>query len=96
MIDCVLLSMGGLQITDDLANCTVREHPGAHLAGLRPLSLFTAERVDLSLQRLAHYCATGEPDGKKAEKKCHSLPGRREACLPKAGAVRQGNWAQAP
>jgi AMP nucleosidase len=42
------------QIDDAIANGTFRPGPGA----LKPLALFTAERVDYSLQRLAHYTAT--------------------------------------
>jgi hypothetical protein len=33
------------------------------LPGLRSLSLFTAERVDLGLQRLAHYWCVRESGG---------------------------------
>ena len=42
-------------IDDNIANGTV----GAPADATRPLALFTAERIDLSLMRLAHYTATG-------------------------------------
>ncbi len=42
------------QIDDAIANGTHRLQPGA----MKPLALFTAERVDYSLQRLYHYTAT--------------------------------------
>jgi AMP nucleosidase len=42
------------EIDDSIANGTYEPAPGASL----PLSLFTAERVDLALQRLVHYTAT--------------------------------------
>ncbi len=41
-------------IDDAIANGTFRPPPGA----LKPLALFTAERVDYSLERLHHYTAT--------------------------------------
>jgi AMP nucleosidase len=41
-------------IDDTIANGTYRQPPGSP----RPLALFHAERVDLSLQRLRHYTAT--------------------------------------
>jgi AMP nucleosidase len=41
-------------IDDAIANGTFRSRPGE----LKPLALFTAERVDYSLQRLHHYTAT--------------------------------------
>jgi AMP nucleosidase len=41
-------------IDDAIANGTVRPAPG----GLKPLALFSAERVDYSLERLYHYTAT--------------------------------------
>ncbi|MGF1562333.1 MAG: AMP nucleosidase [Geminicoccaceae bacterium] len=42
------------RIDDAIANGTYRAAEGS----LRPMALFTAERVDYSLQRLAHYTAT--------------------------------------
>jgi AMP nucleosidase len=42
------------QIDDAIANGTFRPGPGE----LKPLALFTAERVDYSLQRFHHYTAT--------------------------------------
>ncbi|MBT3170807.1 MAG: AMP nucleosidase [Rhodospirillaceae bacterium] len=45
------------EIDDDVANGTYRAEPGAP----KPLSLFTAERVDYSLSRLRHYSGTS-PD----------------------------------
>jgi AMP nucleosidase len=42
-------------IDDGIANGTFRPPPG----GVKPLALFSAERVDYSLQRLHHYTATG-------------------------------------
>ncbi len=48
-----------LQSTDDLiANCQLQPNPDQP----RPLSLFTAERIDYSLARLAHYTGTGPAD----------------------------------
>ena len=48
-----------LQSTDDLiANCRQQPNPGQP----RPLSLFTAERVDYSLARLHHYTGTPPAD----------------------------------
>ncbi len=41
-------------IDDEIANGTYLPHPGLP----RPLSLFTAERVDYSIARLSHYSAT--------------------------------------
>ncbi|MGQ0527716.1 MAG: AMP nucleosidase [Alphaproteobacteria bacterium] len=41
-------------LDDDIVNGTYRVQPGEP----EPLSLFTAPRVDLSLQRLRHYCGT--------------------------------------
>lgn len=44
-----------LQTTsDEIANCEINPLPGQ----IRPLSLFTAERIDYSLARLAHYTGT--------------------------------------
>ncbi|PAT38462.1 AMP nucleosidase [Vandammella animalimorsus] len=43
-----------LRVDDDVANGTARFAPGEP----QPLSLFTAQRVDLSLQRLRHYSGT--------------------------------------
>ncbi len=42
------------EIDDGIANGTYEPQAGEPL----PLSLFTAERVDLALQRLVHYTAT--------------------------------------
>ncbi len=41
-------------IGDEIANCTAEQQPG----GAMPLAPFTAQRVDYSLARLAHYTAT--------------------------------------
>ena len=41
-------------IDDAIANGTFRPQPGTP----KPLALFTAERVDYSLERLHHYTAT--------------------------------------
>ncbi|MCF8495146.1 MAG: AMP nucleosidase [Alphaproteobacteria bacterium] len=46
---------------DEIANGTHIPAPG----GAEPLSLFTAPRVDLSLQRLRHYCGTAAPHFQK-------------------------------
>lgn len=40
---------------DEIANCAVMQA----LDEVNPLSLFTAPRVDISLQRLKHYCGSG-------------------------------------
>jgi len=45
------------RINDDIANCTYR--PGT--AGIKPVSMFSGERVDYSLHRLHHYTGTS-PD----------------------------------
>ena len=48
-----------LEIMDDeIANCTYIPAEGEPA----PLSLFTAPRVDMSLQRLRHYCGSGASD----------------------------------
>ncbi|MGB0720653.1 MAG: AMP nucleosidase, partial [Bdellovibrionales bacterium] len=48
-----------LEVMDDeIANGTFAPPPGAPW----PLALFTAPRIDLSLQRLRHYCGTDEGD----------------------------------
>lgn len=43
-------------LDDEIANAT---HAARHEDDPHPLSLFIAPRVDLSLQRLRHYCGTG-------------------------------------
>jgi AMP nucleosidase len=45
------------RVNDDIANCTYR--PG--IAGIKPVSMFSGERVDYSLHRLHHYTGTS-PD----------------------------------
>lgn len=50
-----IFDVPNLDIMDDeIANATYVGHPDAP----EPLSLFTAPRVDISLQRLKHYCGT--------------------------------------
>ncbi len=45
------------RVNDDIANCTYR--PG--ITGIKPVSMFSGERVDYSLHRLHHYTGTS-PD----------------------------------
>ncbi|MBM3469117.1 MAG: AMP nucleosidase [Alphaproteobacteria bacterium] len=45
------------RVNDDIANCTYR--PGSN--GIKPVSMFSGERVDYSLHRLHHYTGTS-PD----------------------------------
>ncbi len=45
-------------INDEIANCTTMLDEESEM----PLALFTAPRIDLSLQRLKHYCGTSPAD----------------------------------
>ena len=54
-----IFDLPDLEVMDDeIANCTYIAPDGEPA----PLSLFTAPRVDISLQRLRHYCGSGARD----------------------------------